>query len=334
MARKLRGAVVVITGASSGIGRATALAFARRRAKLVLAARHEASLREVAAACEELGSDALVVSTDVRDEAAVTQLAQRAAAHFGKIDVWVNNAGVFMMGKLTAVPADAFRQLVETNFFGTVHGARAAIPHLEETRGVLINVAASMASTMGIPYGSAYVSSKWAVRGLSESLRQELTPSGVEVVTVLPASIDTPLFQHGANYTGKTVKPMDPVYPADQVARTIVAAARRPRAEVSVGKVVNASRVLRTLMPTAAYQRMAARQAERKHFLDEPAPVRPGNLDRPQAPFSVEGGWRSGQRSGVGKVMLAAGLCLAALPAALSLARTRQRQRVLAALFG
>jgi NAD(P)-dependent dehydrogenase (short-subunit alcohol dehydrogenase family) len=335
MARKLRDSVVVITGASSGIGRATALAFARRRAKVVLAARHETSLRELAQECEALGTSALAVPTDVRDEAAVTQLAERAAAAFGRIDVWVNNAGVFMVGKLADVPSDAFRQVIDTNLFGAVNGARAALPHLAVSRGVLINVA-SMAATMGIPYGSAYVASKWALRGLSESLRQELRDDGVAVVTVLPASIDTPLFHHGANYTGKAVKPMEPVYPAEQVARTIVARARRPRPEAPVGAVVNASRVMRTLLPRETFEKMTARQTEKKHFADRHTEPDGGNLSGPQPPFTIEGGWMDSgrKRRRLGKLALTAGLLLAAVPAASALARSRQRRRVLATLFG
>jgi NAD(P)-dependent dehydrogenase (short-subunit alcohol dehydrogenase family) len=334
MARKLRDAVAVITGASSGIGRATALAFARRRAKVVLAARHERSLREVADECERLGATALVVPTDVRDQDAVEQLAQRAVATFGRIDVWINNAAVFMMGKLASVPPVAFRQLFDTNFFGPVNGARAAIPHLRESGGVLINVA-SMASTIGLPHGSAYVSSKWALRGLSECLRQELREDGVDVVTILPASVDTPLFEHAANYTGRAIKPMDPVYRPEQVARTIVARARRPRAEAPVGSVVNASRVLRTLLPTSTFERITAQQAERNHFLDRPSEDTPGNLNEPRPPFSVHGGWRDGKqpRMRLGKLALAAGLCLTAVPAARALARSRHRKRLLAALF-
>src|SRR5215207_8645967 len=155
MARMITGKVVVVTGASSGIGRATALAFARQGANLVLAARDDEPLRQVAAECEAVGAPAIVVPTDVRDERAVTELGKRAAEAFDRIDVWVNNAGVYMLGKFEDMPPDAFRELYETNLFGTVNGTRTAIPYLRQSRGVLINVG-SMASTMGIPYGTAY----------------------------------------------------------------------------------------------------------------------------------------------------------------------------------
>jgi NAD(P)-dependent dehydrogenase (short-subunit alcohol dehydrogenase family) len=133
--------VVVITGASSGIGRATALAFAKRHASLVLIARNEAALRDVAGQCEKLGGRALVVNADVADENALKDAARAAVASFGKIDVWFNDAAVTLFGKFEDVPSDAFRRVVETNLFGYVNGARAALPQFRaQGYGVLINM--------------------------------------------------------------------------------------------------------------------------------------------------------------------------------------------------
>jgi NAD(P)-dependent dehydrogenase (short-subunit alcohol dehydrogenase family) len=129
MGRKLDGAVVVVTGASSGIGRATGLAFAERGAQVVVAARRVDALEELARECQAAGGQALAVPTDVTDEAAVTALARRAVERFGRIDIWVNNAGVYLLGSLEATPPEAFRQVLETNFFAYVHGARAVLPH-------------------------------------------------------------------------------------------------------------------------------------------------------------------------------------------------------------
>jgi NAD(P)-dependent dehydrogenase (short-subunit alcohol dehydrogenase family) len=214
---KLDGAVVVVTGASSGIGRATGLAFAQRGARVVLAARRAAALEELARECQAAGGQALPVPTDVTDEGAVAELARRPVERFGRIDIWVNNAGVYLLGSLEATPPEAFRRVLETNFFGYVHGARAVLPHFrDQGHGVLINNA-SVYSHVGAPWLTAYVSSKFAVRGFSEALCQELADlADVHVCTVSPSPIDTPIFASAANYSGRTVKAPPPTYPPEQ----------------------------------------------------------------------------------------------------------------------
>jgi NAD(P)-dependent dehydrogenase (short-subunit alcohol dehydrogenase family) len=163
------------------------------------------------------------VPTDVTDEAAVTELARRAVQRFGRIDVWVNNAGVYLLGSLEATPPEAFRRVLETNFFGYVHGARAVLPRFrEQGHGVLINNA-SVYSHLGAPWLTAYVSSKFAVRGFSEALRQELGDlPNVHICTVSPSPIDTPIFASAANYSGRAVKAPPPTYPPEQVARVLI----------------------------------------------------------------------------------------------------------------
>jgi NADP-dependent 3-hydroxy acid dehydrogenase YdfG len=147
MRRKLADSVVVITGASSGIGRATARSFARHGATVVLAARREAALHEVAQECRNLGGQPLVIPTDVTDAAAVEHLATRTVETVGRIDVWVNNAGVTLVGRLEETPLEPYRRVIDTNLFGYVHGARAAIPYLrEQGSGVLINNASQVAT--------------------------------------------------------------------------------------------------------------------------------------------------------------------------------------------
>src|SRR5919202_2625850 len=182
--RSLQDAVVVITGASSGIGRATALAFAGRGSQVVVAARRDEPLDTLLAECETLaGRSGLAVPTDVAESAQVEALARRAVERFGRIDVWVNNAGVYAAGRFEDTPPDVFRRVLDVNLFGCVHGARAALPHLRQRRGVLINVA-SVDSEASYHYFSAYVASKWAVRGFSAALRQELHGEGVDVCTI------------------------------------------------------------------------------------------------------------------------------------------------------
>jgi NAD(P)-dependent dehydrogenase (short-subunit alcohol dehydrogenase family) len=182
---------VVVTGASSGIGRATARLFAKHGARVVLAARSEQSLREVAGECEEVGGQALVVPTDVTDEEAVRELARQSVEVFGRIDVWVNNAGVMVYGPFEDVPTDVFRRVIETNLFGQIHGARAALSRFrEQGGGVLINMSSEW-GRLTSPHVSAYVTSKFAIRAFSECLRQELAgEEDTHVVTILPQSVE------------------------------------------------------------------------------------------------------------------------------------------------
>ena len=182
---------VVVTGASSGIGRATARLFAKHGARVVLAARSEQSLREVAGECEEVGGQALVVPTDVTDEEAVRELARQSVEVFGRIDVWVNNAGVMVYGPFEDVPTDVFRRVIETNLFGQIHGARAALSRFrEQGGGVLINMSSEW-GRLTSPHISAYVTSNFAIRSFSECLRQELAgEEDTHVVTILPQSVE------------------------------------------------------------------------------------------------------------------------------------------------
>jgi len=296
MARDLHNSVVVVTGASSGIGRATALAFAQAGARVVLAARREDALHEAAAECRRYGSNALAVPTDVRDRAAVERLADQARATFGGVDVWVNNAGVTLLGRFEDAPEDLWREVLEINFFGTVNGARAALPLLRDRGGTLINVG-SVNSRVGAPYASAYVASKFAVRGFAECLRDELRGEGVDVCTVMPASIDTPLFQHAANFAGRPVKPLWPVIRPERVAATIVRCAKRPRREVVVGL---SGRQLIALHDLAlpVFERVMSRNVDREHFQQRPAGPSPGNLREPDPDWTgVTGGWKAGDAS-------------------------------------
>jgi short-subunit dehydrogenase len=293
MPQPLSDAVVVITGPSSGIGRSAARMFASRGATVVLAARREAALEEVATECRNVGGNALVVPTDVSEERQVKALADKALEQFGRIDVWVNNAAVTLFARFEEAPPDIYDQVIKTNLFGYIYGARAALPIFrEQGHGVLINVA-SMVSYVGQPYTSAYVTSKHAIRGLGECLRMELMDErDIHVSTVLPASIDTPLFQHGANYTGRGARAMQPVYPAELVAATIVRMAEKPRREAIVGNSARMLGKLHTIAPGLA-ERLMARMVDRNHLQDHPAPPQPGNVKTPMAEWTgVSGNWR------------------------------------------
>jgi short-subunit dehydrogenase len=327
MARKIRNSVVVVTGASSGIGRATALACARRSAAVVIAARREGLLEELAGECERVGGRSLAIPTDVTDEQSVKGLARRAVEAFGRLDVWVNNAGVTLFSHFEEAPIEEYRRVFETNLFGYVYGARAVLPYFrEQGSGVLINND-SVVAKASQPYTSAYVTSKFAVRGLSECLRQELILDGVEgihVCTVMPASIDTPFFQHGANYTGRAPKALNPVYDAEKVAKAIIRCAERPKGEVIVG---NAGRLLalQHSLSLGLYENMAARQIDRDHFQDKPAPSTPGNLFEPVLEGAdVSGGWKHADGTVSARRMAFAGTVAAATVGLLGWRRLRR----------
>lgn len=173
-------------------------------------------LEDVVTRCESYGALTMSLPADTTDEETMRGVARRAIETFGRIDVWVNNAAVTLFGRFDEVPMADTQRVIETNLIGYVHGARAAMSYFrEQGAGVLINVDSVVASAPQ-PYTAAYVSTKYAVRGFFECVRMELAlddAPDIHVCTVFPASIDTPLFQQGANYSGRDVKPLSPVYP-------------------------------------------------------------------------------------------------------------------------
>jgi short-subunit dehydrogenase len=307
---RVRDSVVVITGASSGIGRATALAFAGKGCAVVLAARREEALEAVAKECERhRGARALVVPTDVTDARAVNDLARRAQERFGRVDVWVNAAAVTVFGPFQEVPLEDFRRVLDVNVMGYVHGARAALRVMrEQGRGTLVNVS-SVVGVVSQPYTHAYGMSKYAVRALSASLRQELLlekTKHIHVCTVLPATIDTPLFEHAANYTGRKPVAMPPVYSPERVARTVVDLVRVPRREVVVGPM-GRSMVFESRVMPGMVERMMARQVDRTHLSrKESAPAGHGNLHVPvPGEGAVHGGWGGRRRTAMRRLTTA-----------------------------
>lgn len=301
--RNLEGSVVVLTGASSGIGRAAALHFARRGAKLVLAARDAHALEEVARECRDTyGTEAVAAPTDVRDELSVDALGGLAIEQFGKVDVWVNDAAVYMMGALEACPSHAIRELFETNVMGVLHGTRAALAcfRIGSGSGVIINVG-SVAGKVSYADAGPYCASKHAVHAITEALRQELVGSDIHACLVVPATVDTPLFQHAANYTGREILAMRPIYDVKRVASAIVRCAERPRREIRVGAAPTLMTLMARLVPWA-YERLQPRMVERDHLGKLGAGPTSGNFADPREPHQMDGGWRA-RRSPTKKAM-------------------------------
>jgi NAD(P)-dependent dehydrogenase (short-subunit alcohol dehydrogenase family) len=296
VSRDLSRAVVVITGASSGIGRAAAHHFAREGARLALAARSPDALRAVAEECERLGATALAIPTDVRDEDAVRALADQAVERLGGLDVWVNCAGVMAYGRFEQVPTEVFRAVIETNLFGQVHGARASLPRFRAQGSGVINLS-SVWGRVTTPDVSAYVASKFALRAFSECLRHELRDApGIDVATILPQAVDTPIFANAANDSGRAVRPVPPLVDPHDVARGIVRCARSPKREVTYKRMGRALELLHSLAP-GLYARILPAAFSAGNYCDLRAAASPGQVLSPgPGDHSIDGGWRRHRR--------------------------------------
>jgi short-subunit dehydrogenase len=193
--------VMVITGASSGIGLATALAAAKQGVKLVLGARSKQTLDEVVRHIDEQGGEAIAVQVDVGIDDEVRQLAAAALERFGRIDTWVNDAGLSIYGRIDEVGHKDSERMFQTNFWGVVYGSVAALPHLKSSGGTLINVGSEV-SEATIPLQGMYSASKHAVKAFTDALRMELEAdkAPVSVTLIQPTAVDTPFPEHAANY--------------------------------------------------------------------------------------------------------------------------------------
>ena len=241
---------VVITGASSGAGRAISLAFAQKNDRLVLASRNITALEELAMECRQLGATVLCVETDTSDSPAMISLAA-AADDFGSgIDVWVNNAGVLAVGEFDVTPMEVNEQVIKTNLLGYMNGAHAVLPYFKKQwSGIIINNI-SIGGFLPVPFGAAYSASKFGLRGFSAALKAELSGfRDIHVCDAFPAFLDTPGIQHAGNYTGKLLKPAPPVYDPNRIADAIVHIAAHPRSETMIGSISSLLRTSYSLLP-------------------------------------------------------------------------------------
>jgi short-subunit dehydrogenase len=294
---------VVVTGASSGIGLCTALAFARRGADLVLVARDVDRLAEAAGQCRAAGSRVVAIAGDVTDSTRMRDVVEGATAAFGGVDVWVNNAGTSLWGPFEDIPPEVHHQLLAVDLVGAVNGAHAVIPQFlaQGGTGVIINVV-SIGGRIPSPWAATYSAAKFGLAGFTDALRAELgSRSNIAVCGVYPAFVDTPTAARSGNYTGRSLRPVPPVVSPERVAAAIVSLARHPRRSRRVGSLHGLS-ALQAIAPEVT-GRMAA-WLGRWYFLRAGAPAAstPGALfgTRP-APVSGRGGWRPrvrGRRAG------------------------------------
>lgn len=251
MPRPMEEQVVVLTGASSGIGREAAGLFGRRRASVVLAARDGDALQEVAREVELAGGRALAVPTDVAEWPQVEALARAAVDGFGRIDTWVNDAGIALGGTVEATEIGEIERIFRVNVLGVVHGVKAALPYMDrQGGGTIINVG-SVAGVRAFPIQSVYSATKHAVKGLTEGLRLELWKKGGDfhVTYIAPAAIDTPLFPQARTRFGTQLGPPPPIYDPRIVAESIVFAAEHPRRDIFVGGAAKMFDVMERISP-------------------------------------------------------------------------------------
>lgn len=250
MIRKLSGTTVVITGATSGIGRETAREFTKAGAKVVVAGRRQERLQELVDEIESQGGQALAVRTDVADQAQVEKLIEETVKQFGRVDVLVNNAGVAIASRFAEMPLEDFRRLMDVNFWGAVYACRAVVPQMRKQRGggVILNVS-SIFGKRGMPFETAYCASKFALAGFSEALRAELMSEAIDVCTIYPGAVETEIFDAAANNTGLELPSFVPKFPANQMAKLIVQTARFPQPEVVAAFDAQAINLANTLAP-------------------------------------------------------------------------------------
>jgi short-subunit dehydrogenase len=281
--------VIVITGASSGIGLATFETAARKGAKLVLAARSEDTGQEIVGQINASGGQAIFVPCDVADRSQVERVAQEAISRFGRIDTWVNNAGVAIYGRLDEVSEEDSRRLFDVNFWGVVHGSLAALPHLKQNGGALINVGSEVSEAVA-PLLGMYAASKHAVKGFNDALRveiEEVDKAPVSITLIQPTATDTPFPQHAKNYQDKEAKLPTPMIDPQAVADAILDAAVNPTRAKKVGTMAKVNTGVSKFMPGIG-DKMSAKQVDRQHYDERPRDP-DGALNKPSEETTVAG---------------------------------------------
>jgi NAD(P)-dependent dehydrogenase (short-subunit alcohol dehydrogenase family) len=288
--RPLAGQVVVITGASSGVGRCTAQHLAAQGARVVLTARRAEALDALAREIEGAGRAALAVPADVAHEDEVRQVARAAVERFGRIDGWVNCASVFLQASVEDTTAEEYRRVLDVNFMGVVHGTRCALEQMRaQGSGTIVQIS-SVLGRRAMPYFGAYAASKAGVDMLSQALRAELWGTDIHVSTLYLPTVDTPIYEHSRSRTGAMTKPAPPVLDPAVVARIIGEMLVSPVRERAVGAMGHAYLGVLPLLPVAAADWLVQHVID---FLRADRPDVDDNLDRPMADVPrVRDGWQ------------------------------------------
>jgi NAD(P)-dependent dehydrogenase (short-subunit alcohol dehydrogenase family) len=286
---------VLITGASSGIGRATAIELAGRRARLVLVARGQKALDEAAAEVRAAGAAAVIVCpADVNDEAAIRSTVESAVEEFGRLDVVVHAAQVMAYGRIEDLPREVYEAVVDTAVHGTANVARVVLPVFRRQGAGHLVVINSLLGSIAAPLLGSYVVGKWGQLGLIRVLQQETRDApGISVSAVQPGSVNTPIYVQAASWVGSTGRPPPPVYSPQRVARTIVSTLDRPRRIVQAGLLNPVITAAFQLLP-GVYDRLVGPLLQRLAVADDEVPPTEGNVfqSRPEG-NATEGRWRS-----------------------------------------
>jgi short-subunit dehydrogenase len=280
---------MLITGASSGIGLATALEAAHRGARLMLVARSEDTLAAICEHIGEQGGAAMYATADVGDRDELARAAKLALDRYGRIDTWVNDAGVAIYGRLDQVSDEDNRRLFETNFWGTVYGSLIALPILKRQGGALVNVGSEV-SDAAAPLQGMYSASKHAVKGFTDALRvevEDVDKAPISITLIEPSAVNTPCPQHAKNYMAEEPKLPTPMIDAREVADAILEAATKGGRDVKVGAMSKLDMALARLAPGLA-DKLAARQAQRQHY-EQPPNDPDGTLYRPGHGGRIDG---------------------------------------------
>ncbi len=269
--RPLNQQVIVITGASSGIGLTTAESAAKAGAKVILASRNDAAQESIVQRIKASGGSATYVVCDVANRADVEKVAEAAVAEFGRIDTWVNNAGGAIYGRVEETSEADARQLFETNFWGVFNGSQVALKYLRRSGGALINIGSEVSDAYA-PLLGVYTATKHAVKGFTDALRvevQEIDKAPVSITLIQPTAVDTPFAQHAKNYLDQEAALPTPMIDPQQVADAILSAAVKPTRDVRVGLMAKINTTVSTLAPGLA-DKMSAKQADKMHYEEHP----------------------------------------------------------------